>query len=80
MQVFFVLQTVIIDEFAVQRQRLFEFHRPGRGVALRVVDGNLDFESPEVKAYVSLSFVLAWSVSGLPAASSPTIIAVTAGF
>src|SRR5579863_1979526 len=39
-----VLQAVIIEEFAVEHQRLIQRHSPRCSVGLRIVDGNLDLQ------------------------------------
>src|SRR5262249_55220001 len=45
----FVFQAVVIHKFAVQHQRLVELHCPRRGICLRIVDRDLDFEVPVVR-------------------------------
>jgi hypothetical protein len=42
----FLPQAVIVEEFAVQHQRLLELHSPWRSVGLRFVDRDLDFKTP----------------------------------
>ena len=49
-KVFFVLQAVIIDQFAVENERLFEGHCPWSGIRLGVVHRNFDFQGSEIRA------------------------------
>src|SRR4029079_6846369 len=44
-----VLETVVVQQLAVQHERLGQLDRPGLGVELLIVDRHFHFERPEVR-------------------------------
>src|SRR5258708_3614856 len=73
-RVSFVLEAVIIDEFAVQNQGLCDLHSPGRGVGFGIVDRNLDFEARVVRppdSFGRFSLFREWISAGI----QPEIVA-----
>ena len=77
--VFFVFQAVVIHKFAVQYQRLVELHRPRRGIGLRIVDRDLDFEVSVVRPPDPFD-CFGLLRQRFPARIQPKIVAEPAGF
>src|SRR6185312_10533393 len=49
-EVFLVFEAVVIDQFAVENQRLIDLNGPWCFVRLRIVDRDLDFERAVIRA------------------------------
>jgi len=64
-----VLQAVVIEEFAVEHQRLVQLHSPRGSIGLRIVDRNFDFQIP-VRGPPDPLVLLPCSVNGFPLASN----------